>query len=489
MANLFSGLRSEKRKDSPVFIFLALLAFSLLIAFLIGSQGYQIGMIAVMVLAAIPLLYKSVTDTEFGLLFLTWYSYFLFLIGRVLYPAQVPVGIGVEALEIVLLLGVIYAEIKQKKTSWADFNNPVTYIFIFYQVYNVLQFFNPYATSLAGWFVSTRGIIFDSLLYYLLVKLLTNLDLIKRYTKAWLLFSLLAALYGIYQEIFGYQDFEWQYIMGTPGLLALIKNWEVLRKFSFLSDVAAFGIAMSYSAIFCAVLAMAPFEFKRRFFLLVCSLIMLVSMSFSGTRTATAMIPVGACIYILMHINNWRTILILIVLVMAFVVVLFGPFHGVAISRVRTTFEPSTDASMNVREVNRARAQPLIQSHPIGWGVNTTDTEGELLSPGHTFAGFPTDSGFLKTAITIGWIGLLIQMALYFAVLATGATNFYSAKDPLIKALYAAYLAAFFSLVVANYAQSAMGQKPTGLFVFSIFVLMPNLIKLDRKKADKVGLT
>jgi hypothetical protein len=92
MANLFSGLRSEKRKDSPVFIFLALLAFSLLIAFLIGSQGYQLGMIVVMVLAAIPLLYKSVTDTEFGLLFLTWYSYFLFLIGRVLYPAQVPRG-------------------------------------------------------------------------------------------------------------------------------------------------------------------------------------------------------------------------------------------------------------------------------------------------------------------------------------------------------------------------------------------------------------
>jgi len=71
---------------------------------------------------------------------------------------------------------------------------------------------------------------------------------------------------------------------------------------------------------------------------------------------------------------------------------------------------------------------------------------------------------------------------LYFSVLAIGVSNFYTATDPLVKALYGAYIAAFFSLVVANYAQSAMGQKPTGLLVFSIFVLMPNLIKLQRKQ-------
>ena len=72
-------------------------------------------------------------------------------------------------------------------------------------------------------------------------------------------------------------------------------------------------------------------------------------------------------------------------------------------------------------------------------------------------------------------------MALYFAVISIGVKNFYLARDPIIKALYGAYIAAFFSLLVANYAQSAMGQKPTGLIVFSIFVIMPNLIKFDKK--------
>jgi putative inorganic carbon (hco3(-)) transporter len=486
MAKLLSEASLAKNRSNTLFLYFSLLVGSLLIGFLVGSQGYLIGVIMVGVILGIPIIYKSIVDTEFGLLFFTWYSYFLFIIGRVFYPVKIPTGVGVEIIETILLLGVLFAQVKQKRSSWADFNNPVTYLFVIYQTYNVLQAFNPNAVSLAGWVVSTRGIVFDSLLYFILVKLLSNLNLITKYTIAWLFFSLLAALYGIYQQIFGYTDFEWAYIMGTPGLLGLIKNWEVLRKFSILSDVAAFGMAMSYSAIFCAVVAVGPFNLKKRIFLLVSSMIMMVSMSFSGTRTATAMIPVGVCVYVLMHLNNWRTIVILMLLITVFGVLYYGPFYGTTMTRLRTTFEPSNDASMNVRETNRAIMQPYVQSHPIGGGVNTTDVEGEQFSPGHQWAGFPTDNGFLKTAMNIGWIGLILQLALYFVVLAVGVTNFYAARDPLIRALYAAYIASFFSLVVANYAQSAMGQKPTGLFVVSIFVMMPNLIKLESKRPDKV---
>jgi putative inorganic carbon (hco3(-)) transporter len=464
-----------------VIMFFGLLIGSLLIAFIVGSKGYIIGALIFAILVGVPLIYKSITDTHFGLLFLTWYSYFLFFIGRLLLPTRLPMGLGVEILEVVLLCGILIAEFKHKKADRSFFNNPVTYLFIVYETYNVLQFFNPNATSLAGWFVSTRGIIFDLVIYFILVKLFTSLDLIKNFTKAWLFFSLLAAIYGVYQEIFGYRDFEWLDIYSTPGTIALIQNWEILRKFSFLSDVATFGIVMAYSGIFCGVLAMAAFDWKKRIFLGGCALLMFVSMSFSGTRTATAMVPAGACMYILMHIDNRRTIVILAGLIIAFVVILYGPFYGVAISRIRTTFQPSKDASMNVREYNRSRAQPYIHSHPIGGGVNTTDGEGEALSPGHQLAGFPTDSGFLKTALTIGWIGLIILMCLYFAVIAIGVNNFYAARDPVIKALYGAYIAAFFSLIVANYAQSAMGQKPTGLLVFSMFVIMPNMIKLEGK--------
>ena len=464
-------------------LFISLLIGALVIAFLVGSQGYIVGALIFVVLVGLPILFKSVIDTHFGLYVLTCYSYFLFFIARLL-PFRLPMGVGVELLEIVLLVGILVAESRrQKRIDWSNFNNPVTYVFIFLQTYNVLQVFNPSAVSIAGWIVSTRGIVFDILVCFILVKLFTSLKVVTNFTKLWLFLSLLAALYGIYQEIFGYADVEWMDIHSTPGTIFLIQNWGILRKFSFLSDVAAFGICMAYSAIFCAVLAMSThFDWRKRIVLLISSFLMLAAMSFSGTRTATAMIPAGACMYIIMHLNNRRTLVILVCLIIGFLAILYGPFYNTTITRIRTTFQPKTDESMNVREYNRSRAQPLIHSHPIGWGVNTTDSEGEALSPGHLFAGFPTDSGFLKTAITIGWIGLFIVMTLHFVVIVTGVKNFYQAHDPLIKSLYGAYIAAYFSLIVANYAQSALWQKPTGLLVFSIFVLMPNLIKLERKK-------
>lgn len=481
MFKTIAGSLNSQNLKTPA-LFFTLLGGAVLIAFLVGSQGYVVGALIFALLVGLPIIYKSVIDVHFGLYFLTWYSYFLFLIARLL-PVRLPMGVGVELLELVLLIGILVAESRQKKKiDWSNFNNPVTYIFIFLQTYNVLQVFNPSAISLAGWFVSTRGIIFDILICFILVKLFTSLQVVINFTKVWLFLSLLAALYGIYQEIFGYADFEWRDIYSAPGTIFLIQNWGILRKFSFLSDVAAFGICMAYSAIFCAVLAMSNhLGWQKRVILMISALLMLVAMSFSGTRTATAMIPAGACMYIIMNINNRRTLIILFCLIIGFLAILYGPFYGTSISRIRTTFQSKQDESMNVREYNRARAQPLIRNHPIGWGVNTTDSEGEALSPGHLFAGFPTDSGYLKIAITIGWIGLMIVMTLYFTVIATGVKNFYATTDPLIKSLYGAYIAAFFSLIVANFAQSALWQKPTGLLVFSIFVLMPNLIKLERK--------
>lgn len=476
---LFFALVLEKLKQHKLLIGLCL--GTLAISFVVGSVGYQLGAVIIGLLIAVPLIYQSVIDTYFGLYFLTWYSYFLFYLARLL-PIKLPTGLGVEFLELVILTGIFVAESKKRqKVDWSNFQHPITYMFLFLQTYNVLQVFNPNAVSIMAWLVSTRGIVFDLLIFFILTKLFTSLQVVVRYTKVWLFLSLLAALYGIYQQMFGYTDFEWRDIYSTPGKIYLIQNWGILRKFSFMSDVAAFGICMAYSAIFCVVLAMSDyFSWKTRVILGVVALIMLVAMSFSGTRTATAMVPVGALIYTLMHIDNRRILTIVSIGVVGFSVVIFGPFYNDTLTRIRTTFQPKEDASMNVRDINRARAQPYILSHPIGWGVNTTDLEGEALSPGHLFAGFPTDSGYLKVAITIGWVGLIIVLVLFFTVIATGVTNFYAATDPLVKTLYSAYIAAFFSLIVANFTQSALWQKPTGLLVFSIFVLMPNLIKLQR---------
>lgn len=460
-------------------LFIGLLLGSILISFLIGTKGLVAGAVIVALFIGLPLLLKSLTDVEFGFYLLIWYSYFLFLIARLLLPAKIPMGIGADVIEIILLLGIFISEAPTRKTDWSNFANPVTYLLLLINAYYVLQVLNPNAVSLTAWIASTRGIIFELVSYFIVVKLLSRLEVIKKFTKWWLFLALLAALYGIFQEIFGYQEFEWRDIYSNPQTIALIQNIGILRKFSFMSDVTTFGILMAAGGVFCTVLALGPFPLKRKAILAISALLMFISMSFSGTRTATAIIPIGLMFYTLMHINNKNTLILLFLAVIGFGIVMFGPFYGGTITRIRTTFQPSTDASMNVREFNRKRIQPYIHTHPIGGGVNTTDGEGEALAPGHQLAGFATDSGYLKTALTTGWIGLILLMALYFTVISIGVTNFYKARNPYLKSLYGAYIALFFSLLIANYTQSAMVQKPTGLIVYSIFAIMPNLIKFD----------
>ncbi len=472
--------------NSDVSLLAVLLLGSLAIAFFIGSLGYVVGALILVIIVAIPFVAKSFQETTFGIFLLIAYSYFLFFIGRLLLPSKVPLGLGVEALELVLLLGILIGSFAKNKINWALFKNPITFAFLFFEFYYILQVFNPNSVSLLAWIVTMRTVLFDILLYFIFGSLFMSKTFVVNFTKFWLFLSLLAAFYGIYQEVFGYQDFEWFEINSSPETIGLIKNGNFLRKFSFLSDVATFGIVMAYSSIFCAVLSMSSFNIRIRIALAVCSLLMMTAMSFSGTRTATAMIPVGAVMYILMNINNKSTVVILMGLVMTFVVVLYGPFYGGVATRLRTTFQPNKDPSNNVREINRARIQPYIPSHPIGGGVGTTDGEGKVLAAGHYLAGFPTDNGFLKTALTIGWIGLIIQLTLYFIVIATGIKNFFQARDPIIRILYCGYVSVFFALVIANFTQFPMVQKPTSLLTLFMFILMPNLIKFDKKESIKL---
>src|SRR5688500_13650711 len=117
------------------------------------------------------------------------------------------------------------------------------------------------------------------------------------------------AFCGIYQEYFGLTDFEWEWMNSAPGRLDLYLIWGKLRKFSMLSDPSAFGLFMAASCLGCIVLAMGPFKSSYRILLGILGLIMFISMSYSGTRTAMAMVAVGIAFFIIMTLQNRKTIL------------------------------------------------------------------------------------------------------------------------------------------------------------------------------------
>jgi hypothetical protein len=140
------------------------------------------------------------------------------------------------------------------------------------------------------------------------------------------------------------------------------------------------------------------------------------------------------------------------------------------------------DASMGVRDRKRIRLQSYVQTHPFGGGLNTTGTNGVKYSPGHPLAeGWDPDSGYLLTALELGWIGLIIGLCFFFVVVAKGINNYFYVDDPLLKNITLAYIVPFMALSVAHFAQDAVFQKPVYLVVTATYALMLRIPSFEKQ--------
>ena len=486
MRNIFSisFLRKElirKKLNSPLGYFL-LLACSMFFVVILKFFGDTMGFVSLILLIGIPLGIASLVNSQFGYGLALVYSYFLFLIYRL--GPDIPYGVFYDFIFYVILFGILLKEVVYGKSDWSALRNPIFIILYIWSAYLVLQVFNPNAVSISAYAYGMRGLATKFCILLVAVYTVTTYKFVENFTKLWLILAVIAALYSFKQEYIGFFDFERRWIFAEEGRFRLIFIWGSFRKWSFLSDVNAFGLLMAFTSIFCLILALGPYKFYIKIILVLSAILTLMGMTFSGTRTAYAMIPVGLALYFIMTMNNPKTIIFGLIGIATIGLLLFGPFYGGHFTRIKSLVNADEDPSMNVRNQNRDRVQPYILSNPMGGGLMTVGTSGLEYSPGHPLAGFPPDSGYLATALETGWIGLILEMIFLATVLIVGVKNYYKSKDPTIKNLYCAYLSALFALTVANYAQDALYQKPIGLIVYTSFILMFRLYEIDKKLQD-----
>ncbi|MFT7157361.1 MAG: putative inorganic carbon (HCO3(-)) transporter, partial [Parvicella sp.] len=282
-------------------------------------------------------------------------------------------------------------------------------------------------------------------------------------------------LYACYQEWFGMPAFEINWIKSDNLRFRRIFVQGAFRKFSLLSDPAAFGIFMSSSSLVSIILLFSKIQLKYKALLAIGAAFMILGMGYSGTRTSYAMLPAGFTIFGLMTITNKKTLVLIVIGILGFLFLLFGPIYGNAtINRFRTTFN-SNDPSLEVRDVNRAHIQTYIHQNPMGGGLMTTGDSGLKYNPTHPLAGFPPDSGYLQRALELGWVGLLIFLALLFTAIRTGIKNFYQSKNSEIRYYYLALLVFTFSITIAIYAQLATTQVPISLIFYPVLGIMARM--------------
>lgn len=395
--------------------------------------------------------------------------------------ANIPYGIAVEVLIILIFIALLIQQKGKDGFQW-KLNEPIVIIQIIFYSYFVLQIANPNAVNISAWLASSRFLT-TFLLFYIFLHFLSGVNHVKFFTYAWLIIAMLVAGYGIFQEFFGLRDFEWRWIRAVPNRYDLYFIWGHMRKFSFLSDPSAYGLFLGFTGLSTLMMAFGPYSNLKKALLIFMTLFMFFAMSFAGTRTAYAMVAVGVSLFVLMNLRDPRIMGISIFIVILMTILITGPFYSGPINRMRSTLNLSEDASMNVRDVKRIRLQKYIKQNPIGGGINTAGNAGLRYSRGHPLAGqYDPDSGYLRTALEMGWIGVLLVICLNGAIVIKGIRNHFSLKSHLLRTYNLMYVIPFLGLTVAHYTQDALFQKPVNLLVIATYALMVKLPDLDMEE-------
>lgn len=467
--------RTIKFPAAAVFAFLVLV--SLAVTYVMVHQGVMTGVLILVASLGVMLIAAMLKDYRIGFYFLFLMGVFMFYADRIV-DLNFPLGTVYDALVAMIFVALF---LNNKRNDWTLFKNPVTVMLSILVLYQVLQLLNPSANSIIAWLVSLRNNI-SILIYIICFQMFSTLKDVKRFTNFWLAVGLLVAFYGIFQKVFGLLPFEVAWMNAKPERIDLYIIWGQLRAFSFLSDPSSFGLFTGASALAAMVLAMGPFRTAYRLFWAVATVILLIAVSYSGTRTAFALVIIGVAFYITIMLHNRRTLVASGVIVFIGLIMLFGPFYGGTMSRLRSTFKASEDPSMAVRDVKRKRFQEYILKHPIGGGLYTVGKNGARYAPGHELAGdWDPDSGYLLTALETGWIGLLIFQGLFFGVILIGINNFFAMKDPVLRTYVLVFIVPFMALSVAHFTQDAMFQKPTNIIVYATYALVVKIRSFEKK--------
>lgn len=479
MRTLLTSL-TERKVFGIQLIYFVLLAFCLFLALITPYVGiyHWVAVLGIVVVTAV--LIATFSDLHVGFYLFFIYSFFMFYLGRLLWPIEIPVGVFFDFFIVLLLIAIGIKRYKNELKPQAIFKDLVGKAILVYCAYDLFCLFNPFAISFTTSLPGIRNAFYFLTCFYLFYVLLRTEKQIKDYTNVWIFLSLLAALYGLYQEYVGLMDWELKWIQRDERAFELVYQWGKIRKWSFLSDVSSMGILMSYGAIFCIVLALGPFKANYRIYLIISALLMMLAMIHTGTRTATAMIPLGFAFYFILTINHLKTVIVAGIVGLAFLAILYGPFYDPTSMRIKSAFN-SKDESFEFRNFKRKLIQKWVWSHPLGTGFNTANQISEQVS----ITPAP-DNGYLRTAIDKGVPGILIQLILFFTFFYRGIINYFQCRHKVFKHYYAAYLSAFFPVTIANFVQDAVEQKPMILIFISSFVLIEIMIKFKNQEAEKL---
>lgn len=404
-------------------------------------------------------------------------NYFVMGLSRYGY-IPVPITVVMLTPQLMLLLSLIVIP-REKKSSMLTM---MLLAYLIWTLYLVLQIFNDTCglpLSIPNWLQNVNFFSFYFLISYILVsKIINTPETIMRFLRVWACFSIVAAYWAWRQQTFGWDNSEQAWLMSGAARTHIIGG--SIRYFSFFSDAANYGCCIAASAVTFFVTALNSKTKRDKVLFWVACALSTYGFFTSGTRTALVCFMGGMFLYTFLSKSFKLTIF---VAVFAALFVSFLAFTDIGqgnmqIRRMRSAFNKD-DASLSVRDMNKAALKKYLQDAPFGMGINIDETTIPANNKFKVVYQTSNDSTYVFFWQRTGIVGVYVFAFMNILILLGGAfITLARLRTKECRAVASAFCCAFLAINIGGYANHILLQYPNILLFYggmAIVYLLPSI--------------
>lgn len=412
---------------------------------------------------SIIFVYLAFSYRMFTFWILFFINYFvMFLAKEGLWPG-IPASLPNELLEIIL---IAIAIIDLRESNFENLANMMILALIGWCILCILEVLNDtcgLGIKIGAWFSGVRLMAFQLLYAAIVFGLYINSPKrIYNFLTIWALCSIFAAFWCWKQKNIGWTEGESRWLFAQGHFRQHMVNG-IIRYFSVFTDAANFGIHMAAAAAVFIIVSITNKVRKHKLFFGIVGIICTWAMFQSGTRTAMFCLIAGIIVFLFLS-KSVRIIVPVSIVFGLFIAMLMFTQIGQGnnqIRRMRSAFNASEDASLNVRDVNKQAISKYMKDAPWGIGIGIYSDDIPAWNRYKILASIPPDSEYVFIWVRTGWIGVT-WFAICNALILISASIIvlFRIKNRSLMGIGAAWCAAFAAIHLGGYANQILMQFP-----------------------------